>query len=156
MRIKAFVLCFTCLLFSSLALAQGKPSGVPDKAYMQKILDAWASMNTETVAKYYDHAPSDVFYDVAPVKYNGWAEYAAGVKQLSGTLNSIKFTANDDAAVHRAGNLIWGTVTVKTVMTDKAGKTTNLDCRWTIVWEKRGANWVIVHDHFSAPLPEPK
>jgi len=30
-----------------------------------------------------------------------------------------------------------------------------MDARWTTVWEKRGNNWLIVHDHFSAPLPEP-
>jgi ketosteroid isomerase-like protein len=39
---------------------------------------------------------------------------------------------------------------------DKADKTTNLDRRWTTVWEKKGPNWLIVHEHFSAPTEPPK
>ena len=164
MRHKALVLLVISLLFSSLALAQAKPrgktagakttakaTGAPSKAFMQQILDAWATMNPDNVARYYDQAPGDVFYDVAPVKYNGWQEYAAGFRQLAATLQSMKFTLNDDAAVHPAGAFAWGTA-----MTDKAGKTSNLDCRWTIVWQKKGANWVIVHDHFSVPIEAPK
>jgi ketosteroid isomerase-like protein len=158
MRIKALVLFFV-LLISCVAAAQGKSaekksSGAPDKAHMQKVLDAWSTMNTDEVGKYYDQAPGDVFYDVSPLKYNGWSEYAAGVKKLFDTLKSVKFTLNDDATVHHAGNLAWGTATVKMAMVDKGGKTSNLDCRWTALFEKKGANWVIVHDHYSTPLPE--
>lgn len=167
MRNRALVLFVTCLLFSSLALAQGKSAekkaagkpaaaGVPDKALMQKVLAAWENINIDEVSKYYDQAPSDVFYDVAPVKYQGWSQYAAGVKELAATIKSIQFTLNDDAVVHHAGNLAWGTATVATAMTDKSDKTTNLSCRWTVVWEKKGANWLIVHDHFSAPMEAPK
>lgn len=157
MRHKALVLLFTSLLFSSFALAQGKPAekasaGVPDKAFMEKISEAWSTMNLDNIAKYYDPAPSLAFYDIAPLKYTGWAQYAAGSKQEFAGLKSIKFIVNDDAAVHHAGNLAWGTATVKTTMTDKAGKVTKLDCRWTVVWEKKGASWVIVHEHFSAPM----
>ena len=37
----------------------------------------------------------------------------------------------------------------------KEGMNEPLDGRWTVVWEKRGKDWLIVHDHFSAPLPPP-
>jgi ketosteroid isomerase-like protein len=154
-------LCFVvmCLMFASQAVAQTKPaekksapSGVPDKALIQEILNAWGTMDTSVVGKYYDHAPTNVFYDVSPLKFDGWAQYTVGVNQLFNTLKSINFSVNDDAAVHHAGNLAWGNSTVKTVMTDKTGKVTRLDCRWTIVWEKKGADWLIVHDHFSVPM----
>ncbi len=162
MRRQAFVLLIAVLLFSSLALAQKKAagkavsSGAPDKVLMQKINDAWGTMDPDNAAKYYDKSASDVFYDVAPLKYSGWAEYVAGAKQLLETLKSIKFVVNDDAVVHRASTLAWGTATVKTTMTDKSDKTTNLDCRWTVVWEKKGADWLIVHEHFSVPMEMPK
>ncbi len=170
MRYKALALVVICLLCSSIALTQAKSAekkapakaaaqaaaGMPDKALLQQILDAWGTLNPDNVAKYYDQAATDVFYDVAPVKYNGWAEYAAGFRQLAATLQALKFTLNDDATVHHAGNLAWGTATVRTAMTDKSGKTTNVDCRWTMVWQKKGADWVIVHDHFSAPMEAPK
>jgi ketosteroid isomerase-like protein len=157
-RLTALILA-TSLLFSSVAMAQTKDkktAGAPDKAYIQTILDAWSTLNPDNVAKYYDHDPNDVFYDVSPLKYQGWAEYTAGVKPFFTTLKSAKFTANDDATVHHAGNLAWGTSTVKFEMVDQGGKMSTLNCRWTIVWEKKGANWVIVHDHFSAPMEEPK
>ncbi len=159
-KILPLVLCG--LLLTSIAFAQAKPAakkpasaatGAPDRALLQKVLEAWATLNTDSVAKYYDQAPNDVFYDVAPVKYTGWQEYANGFKQMAETVKSIQFTLNDDATVHHAGNWAWATATAKMVMTDKSDKVTNLDTRWTTVWEKKGAKWVIVHDHFSAPLP---
>ncbi len=156
------------VLVASFALAQGQPAakktapkgvavaaGAPDKAMLQTVLDAWASMNTDNVAKYYDQAPTDVFYDVAPVKYVSFKAYAEGAKQMfATTFSAVKFTLNDDATMH-AGTPVWTTATVKAAFTDKAGKATNLDCRWTAIWQKKAGNWVIVHDHFSAPLPPP-
>lgn len=162
---KTLTLVVVSLLLASLGLAQSKsadkkasaaPTNAPDKALMQKILDAWSTMDTNVVGQYYDKASSDVFYDVAPVKYDSWAQYVEGVQKLFGTLQSIKFATNDDATVHHAGNFAWGTSTVKTVMTDKSGKVTNLDCRWTVVWEKKGPHWLVVHDHFSAPMEAAK
>jgi ketosteroid isomerase-like protein len=28
--------------------------------------------------------------------------------------------------------------------------------RWTGVWEKRGGQWLMIHEHTSTPLPEPE
>ncbi|MGE5359816.1 MAG: YybH family protein [Bacteroidales bacterium] len=158
-----------CLLVaSSFAFAQAQPSapkatkaapqaaGVPDKALLRQILDAWSTMNPDNPAKYYDQAPGDVFYDISPLKYVGFKAYADGVKQMFPTLSSLTFTLNDDAVVHVAGTMAWGTATVKTVMTDKAGKANNVDCRWTVIWQKKGGTWLIVHDHFSAAMEPPK
>ncbi|MBI2835083.1 MAG: nuclear transport factor 2 family protein [Acidobacteria bacterium] len=35
------------------------------------------------------------------------------------------------------------------------GSKMNLEARWASVWERRGGTWLIVHEHFSALLPEP-
>ncbi len=158
-----------CVVLSSLMFAQPGPGGTkpaskpiaapaaPDKATLQHVLDAWATMNPENARKYYDQAPENVFYDVAPLKYVSFKEYAAGVTQLNATLlSAVTFTLNDDVVFHTSPDLIWSTATVKTVMTDKAGKATALDCRWTTIWHKKGADWAIVHDHFSAPMEPPR
>jgi len=34
----------------------------------------------------------------------------------------------------------------------KDGKMIELDLRYTGIWEKRGASWVLVHEHLSTPL----
>ena len=162
------VVVAACVLVSSFAFAQGKPAGkkegqpaataagMPDKALLQRVLDAWGTMNPDNVAKYYDQAATDVFYDLAPLKYVSFKEYTAGVKQMFATLSALKFTMNDDTVVHPTATLAWTTSTVKVTMTDKAGKVTNPECRWTTIWQKKGGNWVIVHDHFSTPMEPPK
>jgi ketosteroid isomerase-like protein len=71
------------------------------------------------------------------------------------TVESLTFRLNDDAQVHQAGSLAWATATVDGEIVNKDGSHLKLDARWTSVWEKRGSTWVIVHDHFSQPLPEP-
>ncbi len=170
MRYKALLLIVTCLLFSSAALAQAKsaekkasakmaakaPAAAPDKALMEQIAEAWSSMNPENATKYYDKTPSDVFFDAAPLKYTGWDDYLKGSKEFISTLKSLKFKANDDATVHHMGNFAYGTATVHMDMTDKNDKTQSLDGRWTVVWEKKGADWLIVHEHFSMPMEMPK
>jgi hypothetical protein len=47
----------------------------PDKAFMQQIMTAWATMDPANVAKYYASGPH-TFFDIAPLKYNSWDEYS--------------------------------------------------------------------------------
>jgi ketosteroid isomerase-like protein len=37
----------------------------------------------------------------------------------------------------------------------KDGSKEAMDGRWTLVWEKRGDDWLVVHEHFSVPLGPP-
>src|SRR5437660_11305136 len=55
---------------------------VPDKALMQKIWDAWATMNPDNAAQFYDKQPNDVFFDIAPVRYEGWDSYSKGAANV--------------------------------------------------------------------------
>ncbi len=131
-----------------------KAAGIPDRALMQQICDAWATLKPENAARYYDKAPGNVFYDITGLKYTGWAAYENDVRTVNATLQSLTFKVNDDALVHQAGKLAWGTATVRTEVVEKNGLTHTLDARWTVIWETKGRDWLIVHDHFSAPLPQ--
>ncbi len=159
-KVLSVVLC--CFLLTSAAFAQAKPAekkvaaaraDVPDRQLMQKINDAWATMNVDNAAQYYDKKPTDVFYDLSPLKYTGWQEYADASRKMFAMIESLKFTTYEDATVHHAGSTAWGTATVHADITMKDGKSQSLDCRWTVVWEKKGASWLVVHEHFSAPMP---
>ena len=123
----------------------------PSKALMDAIWAAWSTDNPANVAKYYAQGPH-VFFDIAPLKYNSWAEYEKGVVQVIGGFQSLKATVNDDAQIHRHGNLVWGTATVHHLDVAKDGKKSEGDFRWTVIWEKTGTEWLIVHEHVSAPL----
>jgi ketosteroid isomerase-like protein len=120
---------------------------------MRKEFDAWSTLDMEKVAPFYAQGPDYVFYDLTPLKYSSWADYAAGVKKILPDLTSIKFTIHDDAQTHQHGHLAWGTATMLVQLVTKEGKHEQLEARWTAIWEKQGKNWVIVHEHFSAPVP---
>jgi ketosteroid isomerase-like protein len=148
------------ILSAPVALSQAMKAGAksaPD-AEFKKLIDgyyaAWSSMNPDNAAKFYAKQPGLVFYDIAPLKYNSWAEYKEGVmKAFIDQISSGKLTPNDDLKVNRRGAVVWTTVTFHLSANQKAGGTLELDGRHTAIWEKRGGKWVIVHEHVSAPLP---
>jgi hypothetical protein len=59
--------------------------------------------------------------DLTPLKYNGWAEFAAGVNKEFPGVASLKFTINDDVQTHPHGNLVWGTATLHVELVTKSG-----------------------------------
>lgn len=126
-------------------------SKTPDKALMDAIWAGWSSGNPANVANYYAKGPH-VFYDITPLKYDSWAQYEKGVQQVIGGFQSLKGTVNNDAQIHRHGNLAWGTATVHHVDVMKDGTKREGDFRWTVIWESNGSEWLIVHEHVSAPL----
>ena len=149
-------LCLLALTLSGFAQTKKspmmKPAGpVPDKAYLQKIWDGWSTLDPANVAKYYAMGPH-VFFDIAPLKYNSWDEYAKGAQGLVATYKSAKFTLNDDVAIHPHGDLVWATATVAEQMTTKAGKVEMGNFRWTAIFENEDGKWMIVHEHVSEPI----
>ena len=157
--LKRFLTVSLCLLITLAAAAQTKKTATkkatagpaPDKAYLQKIWDGWATLDPANTAKFYAPGPN-TFFDIAPLKYNSWDEYEKGVKGVLAGYKSAKFTVNDDAAIHTEGNLVWATATVKDEMTNKSGKVEMGAFRWTVVFENEDGKWLIVHEHVSAPL----
>ena len=124
------------------------------KELIQHYWQAWSTLDPEKAAPMYAKDADAVFFDVAPLKYKGWTEYKAGVVKVFATAASASFAANDDLKVTRRGNVAWTSSTFHGTITQKDGKSMQLAGRHTAVWEKRGGNWIIVHEHVSAPLPE--
>jgi ketosteroid isomerase-like protein len=124
------------------------------KALINEYYTAWSTLNPDDAARFYAKDADIVFYDVAPLKYNAWAEYKAGViRAFTETMSSGKLTPNDDLKITQRGNIVWTTVTFHLSAKPKAGGAMEVDCRHTAIWEKRGGKWLIVHEHVSAPLP---
>jgi ketosteroid isomerase-like protein len=148
--------CLAVVLWSSLTLAQGKKGGAksagggPDKAHLQKIWDAWSTLDPANPAQFYASGPH-VFFDLAPLKYANWEEYQKGVVAVLADFKTAKLTVNDDAEIHAAGPIYWATATVKEDATMKSGKREMGNFRWTVVFEKENGKWLIVHEHISVP-----
>ncbi len=99
-----------------------------------------------------------VFYDLEPVKYVGSTQYRTGVvPNILAKFASIAFTVNDDVKTTRRGNFAWTSATVKGDGMLKAGGPVHVTIRHTAIWERRGNEWQIVHEHVSVPsaLPSP-
>jgi ketosteroid isomerase-like protein len=152
---KAWVVVVVMVLVASFGGAQTKKtakpaSGTPDKAHLQKIWDAWSTLDPANAAQFYAQGPH-VFFDIAPLKYASWDEYQKGVVAVLADFKTAKMTVNDDAEIHPAGSIVWATATVKEDATMKSGKREMGNFRWTVVFEKEDGKWLIVHEHISVP-----
>src|SRR5712664_1481823 len=128
-----------------------------DDGNFRKLIDsycaAWSTGTADAPAKFYAKDDGLVFYDVAPFAYHSWKEYHDGVqKEFLDNASEIKLTAGKDLKVTRRGMIAWTTVPMHLMEKTKDGKTSEMDLRYTGIWEKRGANWVLVHEHLSTPL----
>ena len=153
-RVVMVAMCALVLSLSSFAASKksaGAASGAPDKAYLEKLMAGWSSGDPATMAQYYDQGEY-TFFDIAPLKYSNWAEYQKGVTDLLKGYKSLKLTLNDDAQIHTQGNLTWAAATVKEDAVTTAGKHELATLRWTVIFEKEGGKWLIVHEHTSEPL----
>lgn len=142
-------------LVGSLVMASPRSGKEPDfKALQEQVDRAWCSLDAKNAAPFYDRDPRETFFDVAPLKYQGWAEYQAGAQKLFlDGAKSMKFIPKGDDRVTRIGNVAWMTRTLRIVAEMKEGKPLELDCRDTVLWVRRGDQWRIAHEHVSAPLP---
>jgi ketosteroid isomerase-like protein len=153
-RLLTVLICLLAFSLSSLSAPKPKKTaaaGAPDKAYLQKLMEGWSSGDPATMAQYYDQGDY-TFFDIAPLKYSNWAEYQKGVTELLKNYKSLKLTVNDDAQIHTDGNLTWSAATVKEDAITTAGKRELATLRWTVIFEKQGGKWLIVHEHTSEPL----
>lgn len=154
-RVLTTLVCILALSLSTFAASKSKkktaPAGAPDKAYLQKLMAGWSSGNVASLAQYYDQGEYN-FFDITPLKYNNWAEYEKGATELLKAYKTLKLTVNDDAQIHTDGNLTWATATVKEDALTTAGKHELATLRWTLIFEKQGGKWLIVHEHTSEAL----
>jgi ketosteroid isomerase-like protein len=120
---------------------------------LHRLFAAWSDLNPAKTAHFYAKDRGLVFFDIAPMKYDGWSEYEAGVPKAFAPYKSGKFSLNDDLRVHRQGNLAWATATWGADLLKKAGGTEHMEGRYTGVLEKRGKDWLVIHEHMSVPPP---
>ncbi len=126
----------------------------PSIALMQRMWDAWGTLDPERVAPFYAKDPDLVFYDIAPLRYLGWSAYAAGVKGFLATFNAFVPKVREGAMIRVEGNQAIGTAIVHFDLTYQDETKESFDARWTVVWERRGDAWLVIHEHVSAPMSD--
>ena len=134
------------------ALSAADPTEEHLKDVMKRIMHAWDELDPSKAAPFYAKDPNLVFYDNSPLKYTGWKQYAAGVPQAFADYKSYKTTLSDDLATHLVSpNLAWGLATWRADAVKKNGSTEVVYGRWTVVFERRGDQWLLIHEHVSVP-----
>ena len=75
-----------------------------NKKLIDRYYAAWNTLSTDSPASFYAKEANIAFFDVAPLKYNGWAEYKRGVqKSIFDQISAGKLTPNDDLKITRHG-----------------------------------------------------
>jgi len=135
------------------ALAQ-KKSGDDFNDLIKRYYTAWNTLNPDNASFLYARDADLVFFDIAPLKYSGgWQEYRVNFKKnVAPGFSSLILKPNNDVKITRRGNMALTTLTFHLSAKQKDGTAMEFDCRHTIVWEKRGGQWLIVHEHVSKPL----
>ncbi|HYW70205.1 MAG TPA: nuclear transport factor 2 family protein [Pyrinomonadaceae bacterium] len=133
------------------ALAQGKGDDI--NVLVKGYYAAWNTLNPDNAAKFYAKDADSVFFDIAPLKYANWQEYSDGFKKsVAPGFASLVLTPGNDLKVTHKGNIALATLTFHLAAKQKDGTPMEFDGRHTMVWEKRGAQWLIIHEHVSKPL----
>jgi ketosteroid isomerase-like protein len=147
----------TGMMIGALMSAQDKKATAKAERFefrplMKQIWDAWGTLNPANTAKFYSKDAKRTFFDITPMQYHGWTEYEAGVKKAFADYSSAKFTLYAGGYVAQRGNFAWAEDTGHGTLTKKAGGKDDLDFRWTVLWEKEGSDWLIIHEHVSTPM----
>jgi ketosteroid isomerase-like protein len=144
------ILSFAAALAKSSKKSQGDVAAIKSRA--EQVWKAYETLDASKARPFYSSAPNDVYFDIAPLQYRGIDAYQQGVTQLLKTFRSISFQPSGDLEIHPMGNQAWCTETFTAGIVHADGNKGNLPIRWTAIWEKQNGNWVIVHEHVSAPL----
>ncbi|MDV2991231.1 MAG: hypothetical protein N4J56_000885 [Chroococcidiopsis sp. SAG 2025] len=114
---------------------------------------AWNTHDPEQLSKFYAKDADLVFYDALPLQYKGWTDYKAGIQShLFNKMPKFQLAANDDVQVNRRDNLAWKTFTWHLSAQLNDGTPIESDGRQTDIWEHRNGQWLIIHEHISAPV----
>ena len=132
----------------------GKPKDATAffKPHFEKVLSAWSTMNASKPAMFYAKDAGLAFFDIAPLKYRGWQEYEEGFGKQAEAWTSLQLTLGPDFHATQAGDVAWATYTVDFEIQPKTGDVMKGQARGTDVLEKRGEEWMIVHEHVSVPM----
>jgi ketosteroid isomerase-like protein len=122
------------------------------KTMAYKLWTGWDSLDPSKVAGFYSKDPNNVYFDISPLKFKGWSEYAevAG-KNLAGAQGAKWSPNGDDFNLIKSGDLAVTSLTMNVLFTNKTGVSTKMQVRDTDVWEKQGGKWLIIHEHVSVP-----
>jgi ketosteroid isomerase-like protein len=124
------------------------------KPHFEKVYSAWSTLDASKPSMFYAKDPGLAFFDISPLKYRGWQEYEDGSKKTFANWKSIQLTVGPDFHATQAGNIAWATYTLDFAIAPQTGDVIKAQARGTDILEKRGEEWLIIHEHVSVPMAD--
>lgn len=120
------------------------------EAVIAGLIDAYRNGDAAAMSRYYAPEVTVVPSDYTPA-VSGWANVEARYRQAYANLSGAEMV-RENTHVERRGNLAWAFYQWR--FAGVAGqRTIGTQGHTTLVLEKRGGKWVIVHNHTSAIVP---
>ncbi len=132
-----------------------------EKAYFLnlevRLWQAWnARLRPADAARFYSKNPHDLFFDLAPLEFKGWAQYQrVASRALAGGGHAVTHI-HKDFTVIKSGDLVVTAFTFDVEFYGPRGVPHGLTGRETDVWTRRHGRWVIIHQHMSVPMRMPR
>lgn len=127
------------------------------KSRIEEYGAAWTTQNGEpdwTKIQTLYAAEDLLHYDaVTPHSFANVSEMKTAFAQMRQSLKmkSLELKVRDNLNVFRRGDLVWITVLQDIVAQLENGQELKFVQRQTGIWEQRDGNWVMIHEHLSAP-----
>jgi ketosteroid isomerase-like protein len=109
--------------------------------------------NRDAVAHLYKKDEDFTAYDIAPPLggFAGWSQYSIAWYKVMNKYVEIHFDYHDDLRVFRRGDVGWSSVSCRWHGQTTGGASFSKDIRITLVWVRENGQWLITHEHASAP-----
>ncbi len=108
----------------------------------------WNSKDLSAASQFYSKAPDLVFFDLGPT-HLGWEQYRQSIERSFDTIENLGLTLNDDLRLVVGDGMALTTATGHISYRMKNNKNFESDIRFTGVWENKGGQWRLIHDHWS-------
>jgi len=122
------------------------------RRFSSEIIAAYERRDTKALKSFYAQQPGALFFWERKMSYS-WQQIDHTIDSLVSAVAHLKLTTSEFRS-GGSGNTGWFATTFHVERVTPEGKRFASDGRWTVVAERIGGRWRIVHEHTSFPLPE--
>jgi len=134
------------------AAGQKDPVAESMRLLSKGLIDAYERRDTAALKGYYAKQPDALFFWERKMTYS-WEQIDSTMDALVGAVAKMKLTITEFRS-GGSGQTGWFAATFHAERATPEGREFSSDGRWTVIAEKRGGRWLIVHEHTSFPLPK--
>jgi uncharacterized protein (TIGR02246 family) len=149
-----------CLAASPAHAQRARPSAATADAtetfrpLVERYFTALGSRNLSNLDSLYGPAGAHVFFDIVGEPVQGWEAYKTHRAKLLEEIGALQLVPTGDLRASRQGNVAWTSTTFRGTVASRGHGVMRVTGRQSAVWERRGSDWLIVHEHLSIAFPD--